>query len=81
MISTFMLSYVLVSIQKIKNFDYNVSKADESHFDLQQQDDLPFNETQIMFFHVIKKFDKHVPYDQDLTLGKGLERYLNLSYV
>ena len=71
-----MVVYIILSLSKLRNYDYNVTQANNSYYDLEQQDDLRFEETRITIFHVIKRLQftnnessNNLPYKPELQIN------------
>ena len=77
-----MVINVLLSLNKVKNYDYNITQANNSYYNLDNQDDLSYDQTRITVFHVIKRVEFNMvnmfmyKNREELKIKEDLDRYL-----
>ena len=77
-----MVVNVLLSLSKVKNYDYNITQANNSYYNLDNQDDLSYDQTRITVFHVIKRVEFNMinmfmyKNREELKIKEDLDRYL-----
>lgn len=75
LIIMFMLGYVLATLQKIHDWQYNNLWSNEGRLKLDQLGEIPLDDLEFQYFHVIRKPN------QSLVNAQEIDRYIHINYM